>query len=251
VLDHLQRCGPLPHRHLAETIFHCALALDFLHSELRLMHTDLKPENLLLESAKTAIDPSTGRTAPQLPCRVRICDMGGCCDENHNCTAIVSTRHYRSPEVILGLGWMFSTDMWSMGCIIYELAVGRLLYDTHENHEHLHMLERTLGRLPAEWNAGRVREDCRAFFSTTTGQLRPISDPKSIARIQRTRPVRDVLQDELLRDLVLQCLQYDRQRRMTARQMAAHPYVVKYFPESLQSPLHPRNRQNMQPSPIA
>jgi serine/threonine protein kinase len=153
--------------------------------------------------------------------------------------------------VILGLGWMFSTDMWSMGCIIYELAVGRLLYDTHENHEHLHMLERTLGRLPAEWNAGRVREDCRAFFSTTTGQLRPISDPKSIARIQRTRPVRDVLQDELLRDLVLQCLQYDRQRRMTARQMAAHPYVVKYFPESLQSPLHPRNRQNMQPSPIA
>ena len=86
------------------------------------------------------VDPITGKSTPAL-CKIRL-DLGCCCDERHSRSAIVSTRCYRAPEVILGLGWMFSADMWSMGCIIYELATGRLLYDTHDNLDHLHLMER-------------------------------------------------------------------------------------------------------------
>ncbi len=247
LLDHLQKHGPFSHRHLAEITFHMACALDFLHSTLRLMHTDLKPENCLLESSKLVPDPVTGRAVPQLPCRVRICDLGGCCDENHSRSAIVSTRHYRSPEVILGLGWMFSTDMWSMGCIVYELATGRLLYDTHENLEHLHLMEKTLGRLPTDW-APRVREDCRNLFSAN-GTLRSLTEAKSISRVSRARPVRETIQDELLRDLILNSLTYDRSKRLSARAMSTHPYILKYFPESLACANHPKNRANLDPVP--
>ena len=39
-------------------------------------------------------------------------------------SSIVSTRHYRAPEIILGLGWSFPCDIWSVGCILVELITG-------------------------------------------------------------------------------------------------------------------------------
>ena len=39
-------------------------------------------------------------------------------------SSVVSTRHYRAPEVILGLGWSYPADMWSLGCIFAELITG-------------------------------------------------------------------------------------------------------------------------------
>jgi dual-specificity kinase len=248
LLDWLQKHGPFQHRYLAEVIFHSAVALDYFHSEMRLMHTDLKPENMLMENGTPVLDPNTGKNVPTLPCKIRLCDLGGCCDERHSSSAIVSTRHYRSPEVILGLGWMFSTDMWSMGCIIYELATGRLLYDTHDNLEHLHLMEKTLAKLPADW-AKRSNDEARQTLYNSMGQLRPCTDAKHIARISRARPVREVIQDELLRDLIYGLLNYDRSKRLNARQMSCHPYVAKYYPESLQHPNHPNNRQGMSASP--
>ncbi|AYU76485.1 CLK1 / KKT10 / kinetoplastid kinetochore protein 10 [Leishmania donovani] len=249
LLDWIMKHGPFNHRHLAQIVFQTGVALDYFHSELHLMHTDLKPENILMETSDTTVDPATNRHLPPDPCRVRICDLGGCCDERHSRTAIVSTRHYRSPEVILGLGWMYSTDMWSMGCIIYELYTGKLLYDTHDNLEHLHLMEKTLGRLPSEWAARCGTEEARLLYNSA-GQLRPCTDPKHLARIARARTVRDVIRDDLLCDLIYGLLHYDRQKRLNARQMTTHPYVLKYYPEARQAPSYPDNRAMLRPPPI-
>lgn len=246
LLDFIQKYGPFNHRALAEIVFQSGCSLDYFHSELRLMHTDLKPENMLLETDATVTDPVTGKTQVRLPVRMRFCDLGGCCDDRHSRTAIVSTRHYRSPEVILGLGWMYSTDIWSMGCIIYELFTGKLLYDTHDNQEHLHLLEKTIGRLPADWPM-RCMDEAKILF-TSAGQLRPLSDPKHMARVSRARPIRELIPDRELCDLITQCLHYDRSKRLTAREMAVHPYVLKYYPEAMQSPLFPSNRVGMPPT---
>ncbi|ORC86016.1 protein kinase [Trypanosoma theileri] len=249
LLDWIMKHGAFSHRHLAQIIFQAGTALDYFHTELRLMHTDLKPENMLLETGDAAVDPVTRKTTPPDPCRIRICDLGGCCDERHSRTAIVSTRHYRSPEVVLGLGWMYSTDMWSMGCIIYELHTGKLLYDTHDNLEHLHLMEKTLGRLPSEW-AGRCGTEEARMLYNSAGQLRPCTDPKHLARIARARAVRDIIGEPLLCDLIYGLLHYDRQKRLTARQMTVHPYVLKYYPEARQHPNYPDNRPNLRPTPL-
>ncbi|AIN95958.1 protein kinase, putative [Leishmania panamensis] len=249
LLDWIMKHGPFNHRYLAQIVFQTGVALDYFHSELHLMHTDLKPENILMETSDSAVDPVTNRQLPPDPCRVRICDLGGCCDERHSRTAIVSTRHYRSPEVILGLGWMYSTDMWSMGCIIYELYTGKLLYDTHDNLEHLHLMEKTLCRLPSEWATRCGTEEARLLYSST-GHLRPCTDPKHLARVARARPVRDVIRDDLLCDLIHGLLHYDRQKRLNARQMTTHPYVLKYYPEARQAPSYPDNRSMLRPPPI-
>lgn len=57
----------------------------------------------------------------------------------------MSTRHYRAPEIILGLGWSFPCDIWSIGCILVEFYTGDALFQTHDNREHLAMMEAVIG----------------------------------------------------------------------------------------------------------
>lgn len=53
--------------------------------------------------------------------RVKLIDFGSATFEWEHHSSIVSTRHYRAPEVILELGWSHPCDVWSIGCIIFEL----------------------------------------------------------------------------------------------------------------------------------
>uniref|UniRef100_A0A2P2MPE4 Serine/threonine-protein kinase AFC2 isoform X2 n=1 Tax=Rhizophora mucronata TaxID=61149 RepID=A0A2P2MPE4_RHIMU len=126
---------------------------------LRLIHTDLKPENILLVSAdyvkvpeykhssRSPRDSSYFRRVPKSSA-IKVIDFGSTTYERQDQNYIVSTRHYRAPEVILGLGWSYPCDVWSIGCILVELCTGEALFQTHENLEHLAMMERVLGPLP-------------------------------------------------------------------------------------------------------
>lgn len=46
------------------------------------------------------------------------------------------------------LGWAQPCDVWSIGCIMFELYMGITLFQTHDNREHLAMMERILGTVP-------------------------------------------------------------------------------------------------------
>lgn len=70
-------------------------------------------------------------------------DFGGATYNDERHTLIINTRQYRAPEVILEcLVWNESSDIWCMACIMMELYTGELFFDTHENLEHLAMIER-------------------------------------------------------------------------------------------------------------
>ncbi|KAF5730898.1 putative serine/threonine-protein kinase [Tripterygium wilfordii] len=130
----------------------------FMH-ELRLIHTDLKPENILLvspdyvkvpdykNSSRSQRDGSYFKRVPKYS-SIKVIDFGSTTYERQDQNYIVSTRHYRAPEVILGLGWSYPCDVWSVGCILVELCTGEALFQTHENLEHLAMMEQVLGPLP-------------------------------------------------------------------------------------------------------
>ena len=109
--------------------------------------------------------------APQRPARrvpratdIRVIDFGSATFEDGYHSSVVSTRHYRAPEVILGLGWSFPCDLWSVGCILAELATGDALFQTHENLEHLAMMERALGPIPAAM-AARADKGAAQYFA--------------------------------------------------------------------------------------
>ena len=59
---------------------------------------------------------------------IRLIDFGSATFDAEHHSTVVSTRHYRAPEVILELGWSHHCDMWSIGCIMFELYRGHTLF---------------------------------------------------------------------------------------------------------------------------
>lgn len=49
----------------------------------------------------------------------------------------IQSRFYRSPEVILGMGYSCAIDVWSLGCILVELFVGEPLFAGLTEHEQM------------------------------------------------------------------------------------------------------------------
>jgi serine/threonine protein kinase len=92
----------------------------------------------------------TGKHFKRVPksSEIKLIDFGSATFESQYHCSVVSTRHYRAPEVIFGLGWTYPCDLWSVGCILVELCSGDALFQTHENLEHLAMMERVLGPIP-------------------------------------------------------------------------------------------------------
>jgi mitogen-activated protein kinase 15 len=96
-----------------------------LHSA-QIIHRDLKTSNILVNSA------CEGTTLCDL---VKICDFGLVRSLIHEEDAElvlsedVATRWYRSPEMLLGCqNYGKATDIWSLGCIIAELAMGEPIF---------------------------------------------------------------------------------------------------------------------------
>jgi dual specificity tyrosine-phosphorylation-regulated kinase 2/3/4 len=62
----------------------------------------------------------------------------------------VQSLYYRAPEVLLG-SWNFSyaIDMWSLGCVLAELYIGRPLFKVRSSSELFVNMQQILGPLPA------------------------------------------------------------------------------------------------------
>jgi serine/threonine-protein kinase SRPK3 len=59
----------------------------------------------------------------------------GLCNKNEPSNSTIQTRYYRAPEVILKMRHDSTCDIWSIGCIIYELLTGKLLFNPTKTDE--------------------------------------------------------------------------------------------------------------------
>mmetsp|Transcript_35064 Transcript_35064/g.109575 ORF Transcript_35064/g.109575 Transcript_35064/m.109575 type:complete len:326 (+) Transcript_35064:84-1061(+) len=108
---HRPRPGVRPNtlRIISKQLCEC---MQFLR-EAGLIHADLKTENVLLQHPDMTLDDPNPR--------VKLIDFGAATWDEDDHGTIIQTRHYRAPEVVLGLPWTFPCDMWSIACIILEL----------------------------------------------------------------------------------------------------------------------------------
>mmetsp|Transcript_24159 Transcript_24159/g.36540 ORF Transcript_24159/g.36540 Transcript_24159/m.36540 type:complete len:553 (-) Transcript_24159:7-1665(-) len=116
-------------------------ALDYLHSVCHIVHTDLKPENLLLVP--------TGRYSPN-DTRIKLIDFGSAIyDNDPHKASIINTREYRAPEVVLRLDdWSYPSDIWVAACVLFELATSCFLFNPQNTEEHLQLIEQKIGKFP-------------------------------------------------------------------------------------------------------
>ncbi|KAK8757793.1 hypothetical protein V5799_004576 [Amblyomma americanum] len=214
----------------------------FLH-EKQLTHTDLKPENILFVNSDYDISYNAKKKRDVRRVKdttIRLIDFGSATfDEEHHST-IVSTRHYRAPEVILEMGWSQSCDVWSVGCILFELYLGVTLFQTHDNREHLAMMERILGPLPYRM--------CRKTKTKYFYHGRLDWDEKSSAGryvkenckpLQRYMSMEDEASRQLFH-LISQMLAYEPSQRITLREALDHPFFEP-LPEEAKLHLHARD----------
>jgi len=216
-------------RHIA---YQLSYAVKFLHDH-HLTHTDLKPENILFVSTdwSTEYCSTTKRTLRRMrDTRVKLIDFGSATFDWEHHSSVVSTRHYRPPEVILELGWSQPCDVWSTGCIVFELYQGHTLFQTHDNLEHLAMMTRILGEMPGHL----VRRSKTSFFQPSGRLGWDWSQPAARYASQHCRPLpqyrrhgpasRDGQEESVMLDLVARMLDYDPERRMTLKEALKHPF---------------------------
>ncbi|XP_023689732.1 dual specificity protein kinase CLK4-like isoform X2 [Paramormyrops kingsleyae] len=230
---------PFPVDQIRKMTYQIIRAVHFLHRN-KLTHTDLKPENILFVNSEYSMDYNVKMASTasisffQIQKRdertlkkpdVKVVDFGNATYEHEHHTSVVSTRHYRAPEVILDLGWNHSCDVWSLGCIFLEYYLGVTVFQTHDSKEHLAMMERVLGPIPAH-----LLQKTRKQRYVRDGEL-DWDEQSSSGRYVRKhcRPLRQYMaskssEHEQLFDLIQKMLEYDVSKRITLEDAMKHPF---------------------------
>lgn len=222
---------PYPLSQVRHISYQLIKAVRYLH-HTRLTHTDLKPENVLFINSDWDCYYDSRRKQDIKVVRsteIRLIDFGSATFDDEHHSTVVSTRHYRSPEVILELGWSHPCDMWSIGCIMFELYKGHTLFQTHDNLEHLAMMEAILGPLPS-----RFERDTRKtkYFWNHRLEWNPDSPDGRYVR-EHCRKLKWYMsahdsEHEHLFDLIQQLLIYEPRKRITASEALKHPFFSMY-----------------------
>ena len=115
VADVTSRLGFIEENALREIARQTLLGLEYLHVTKKIVHRDVKPSNILVDtdgSAKISDFGVSGRLA----------------DSVAKCDSWVGTVTYMSPERISGEAYAFDSDVWSLGLALLECATGRFPY---------------------------------------------------------------------------------------------------------------------------
>ena len=68
---------------------------------------------------------------------IKIIDFGSGCFDDKKIYTYIQSRYYRAPEIILQIPYTAAIDMWSYGCILYELYTGMPLFVGVDELDHM------------------------------------------------------------------------------------------------------------------
>ncbi|KIP07196.1 hypothetical protein PHLGIDRAFT_513015 [Phlebiopsis gigantea 11061_1 CR5-6] len=174
----------------------------YCHSH-RILHRDLKPQNLLIDKHDNLKLADFGLArAFGIPMRTY--------------THEVVTLWYRAPEVLLGSRhYSTAIDMWSVGCIFAEMVMrGHPLFPGDSEIDQIFKIFRVLGTpTPAIWPGIDQLPDYKESFPHWSGQ-----------DLATTVPNLDADGIDFLKQLLI----YDTAKRISARRALVHPYFADY-----------------------
>lgn len=206
--------------------------LDALHRN-RIIHCDMKPENILLKQQ--------GRSG------IKVIDFGSSCYEHQRIYTYIQSRFYRAPEVILGARYGMPIDMWSLGCILAELLTGYPMLPGEDEGDQLACMIEVMGMPPQKLLD--VSKRAKNFINTkghpryctvTTlpdgtvvfngGRSRRGKTRGPPASKEWSKALKGC-EDPLFLDFMKKCLDWDPQTRLTPSQGLRHPWLRRRLPK--------------------
>ncbi|EPS33981.1 hypothetical protein PDE_08943 [Penicillium oxalicum 114-2] len=170
----------LPAPVLAFVLKRLFLALDYLHAEYQIIHTDIKADNIMFGIADDSVFSEFEENEPQPPCLRKelegrtiyvsrelrvprnwstpvLCDFGSTVPGGEEHTEDIQSNIYRAPEVILEVPWTYSVDIWNVGCMIWNIFEGESLFTgfdpesrTYRSRAHLAEMIKVAWASPAQ-----------------------------------------------------------------------------------------------------
>jgi len=189
--------GQMDSRLVKSYLYQMLKGIAFCHSH-RILHRDLKPQNLLIDTEGHLKLADFGLSrAFGIPLR--------------HYTHEVVTLWYRAPEILLGQS-RYSTpvDIWSAGCIFAEMVTQTPLFPGDSEIDQIFRIFRTLGT-PNDliWPGVTKLPDYQPTF--------PQNPPQSLAKLfPQLEPAG--------RDLLEKMLQYEPSKRISAKSALEHPF---------------------------
>ncbi|EEE56427.1 hypothetical protein OsJ_05595 [Oryza sativa Japonica Group] len=232
-------------REVAKQLLEC---IAFMH-ELRLIHTDLKPENILLVSPEyikvpdykvSSRSPKEGSYFKQLPksSAIKVIDFGSTTYDQQDQTYVDLDGVTPVIYGVLVVYWLSYARIFELR----KLPQGEALFQTHENLEHLAMMERVFGPLPchmlkrAEYVAVLDPSHCHRHSEKYVRKGR-LNWPEGCASRDSMKAVMKLprLQNLVMQnvdhsggefiDLLQGLLRYDPASRLTAQEALRHPFL--------------------------
>ncbi|KAL6255459.1 hypothetical protein P5V15_013793 [Pogonomyrmex californicus] len=202
------------------------LALKLL-KRANILHADIKPDNILVSESKLVL---------------KLCDFGSASHAHENeITPYLVSRFYRAPEIILGIPYDFGIDMWSVGCTIYELYTGKIMFSGKTNNQMLKYFMDLKGKMPNKLiRKGTFKDqhfdsNCNFLYH----EVDKVTEREKVV-VMSTLPAARDLGVELggnslppeqnrkvgqLKDLLERTLMLDAGKRITVNHALAHPFI--------------------------
>ncbi|KOC67439.1 Serine/threonine-protein kinase PRP4 like protein, partial [Habropoda laboriosa] len=202
------------------------LALKLL-KRANILHADIKPDNILVSESKLVL---------------KLCDFGSASHAHENeITPYLVSRFYRAPEIILGIPYDFGIDMWSVGCTIYELYTGKIMFSGKTNNQMLKFFMDLKGKMPNKLiRKGTFKDEhfdsnCNFLYH----EVDKVTEREKVV-VMSTLPATRDLGGELggnslppeqsrkvgqLKDLLERTLMLDAGKRITVNHALAHPFI--------------------------
>ncbi|OCF32866.1 CMGC/DYRK/PRP4 protein kinase [Kwoniella heveanensis BCC8398] len=208
------------------------LALSLMR-KCSIVHADIKPDNVLVTENKATL---------------KVCDLGSAAEITEGeVTPYLVSRFYRAPEIILGLPYDTAIDTWSVGCTLYELFTGKILFPGRSNNHMLLLMMELKGKLnhrmikKATFGSMHFDESLN-FISIERDKITGQDVAKTMVISKATKDLRARLlpsssiqlkmkDDELKQilnfvDLLEKCLHLDPSRRISPRDALTHPFLT-------------------------
>jgi len=222
------RANILEEIHKQYIMYQAFNALKYMHSA-NIVHRDMKPANLLLNSEclMKVADFGLART---------LSDIGSDqIAEGSNkdvMTDYVATRWYRAPEILVGsLHYGYCADLWSLGCIFGEMVNGKPVFSGSSTLNQLEVICELLGEPTKEEQKSFSSEFAENMYSNLAlGQavIERLSNSTLEDRFKEKFPTASP--DAL--DLLMSLLKYTPKDRITNDEGVKHPYCLQFHDET-------------------